>query len=648
MVSLGVALGLMLMLIRCDLIGYSFWSFLHYKDLWVVLACCYWDLQVVAGSTLAALLLLWTCRGRAGVLRLVRWGYAGFALMTLIFGLVNLGAIGMLGAPVNFPWLYYSDFLTSLDARNAMKEQLTVGKVLGFIGAVLALFLGGRGIRTVVRWCQARGAGRHLLVGSSVVCLVYFAVMVWLYWWGDRNYNKNANPMVALVQSVFTEDQPSIFELPTDVSTADIAVARERQDASVPATGSAADSQVRNVIYFVLESVPHEYVETYGGKYPVTPTIKAMHSRSLSMTAAYSHAPTTSKSIVSSLCSVYPWVSFRVLTKDHPKNNLVSLPKILGQRGYRTAFFNSNDVRFQGGGKFLKGLQFDVVKDYRQRQTNIPGFEDPDGFKMMNSSDDMATTDSLLSWIRERPDQPFFGVVWTMGTHFPYFYRGGLVDYGGTVIYKGKETTKGYKAKDFNRYLNALRHGDRCLAKVLATLDELELTDSTLVVVFGDHGEAFGRHKQWAHAQYIYEENMHVPLIFMHPKLFNGKRDDQLCGLVDIAPTVLDVLGIPTPGEWQGRSLLRDNARQWVFFFAPWTHQLFGYREGHMKYIYRAPRNKGARERFEVYDLAADPRETKNLYKKMPKGTGDRIKRTLASWVQYQGKVMREQVASKR
>jgi arylsulfatase A-like enzyme len=205
--------------------------------------------------------------------------------------------------------------------------------------------------------------------------------------------------------------------------------------------------------------------------------------------------------------------------------------------------------------------------------------------------------------------------MWTYQTHYPYFFSGEL---------------KNYSTEDafFNRYLNALNHSDGILQKVVDELKQDKLSDSTLIVVVGDHGEAFGRHGQITHARKIYEENIHVPCVFINPG-FAPERRKEVGGLVDVAPTIMDILGYAPHDKWQGTSLFAEQRENRVYFFAPWNDYLFGYREGNEKFIYDASHNST-----EIYNLKDDPEETRNL----APGSPEKIKighQRLAAWSQF-------------
>jgi arylsulfatase A-like enzyme len=238
----------------------------------------------------------------------------------------------------------------------------------------------------------------------------------------------------------------------------------------------------------------------------------------------------------------------------------------------------------------------------------------------LDGVDDDCTASALLEWAQAEPGSPYFAVLWTMMTHFPYFAGSTQTDFG--------------VEEKFNRYLRGLRHDDRMLGKLLKSLEERGQDRSTLVVVMGDHGESFGQHGQWTHAQNLYEESVHVPLILINPA-FQGERSPVIGGIIDVAPTILDILGFNPPAQWQGRSLWSPERSGRAYFFAPWADLLFGFREGNRKVIYDASDNH-----FEVYDLDKDPEETVN--RRADSGEIIRVgQQRLSAWAQYQDRMMR-------
>src|SRR6266571_1574819 len=111
---------------------------------------------------------------------------------------------------------------------------------------------------------------------------------------------------------------------------------------------------------------------------------------------------------------------------------------------------------------------------------------------------------------------------------------------------------------DEQRYLNALKYGDRALGELRSGLRDRGLDGNTLYVVFGDHGEAFGQHDgNFGHTFFVYDENVHVPYVIAAPGLIEDKiRIPSAASLIDTAPTILDLLGLDVPEKLQGTSLL--------------------------------------------------------------------------------------------
>jgi arylsulfatase A-like enzyme len=124
--------------------------------------------------------------------------------------------------------------------------------------------------------------------------------------------------------------------------------------------------------------------------------------------------------------------------------------------------------------------------------------------------------------------------------------------------------------KDWAEYLDAATELDRKVGLVLAQLEAEGLADNTIVVFFGDNGQAHVRGKQ-----FCYEEGLHVPLIIRWPKALgqprqyaSGKVDDRLIASIDLAPTMLAAAGLPIPEKMQGRAFLGPKAgpaRRYVY-----------------------------------------------------------------------------------
>jgi arylsulfatase A-like enzyme len=209
-----------------------------------------------------------------------------------------------------------------------------------------------------------------------------------------------------------------------------------------------------------------------------------------------------------------------------------------------------------------------------------------------------------------------------------------------------------------NLYDGAIAYTDDNLGRILGVLDELELSDDTAVVVAGDHGEAFGDHELFfTHDFTLYDEVLRVPLVVRMPgRIQPGTEIAQQVRLMDIAPTVLDLLDVETSyneasSDMAARSLeplLEQKPLPYLPAFAEsaparplFPQQRRVYFEGN-RGKWRMMRTERWKliliphpdgDIFELYDLVSDPQETKNLYDELP-GEAGKLWPALRAWVQ--------------
>lgn len=616
-----MALSLLLIPVRAHVMGYEwYWLRAPMQQGWPVLAGAYLDLLYVAGITLLFLVLLRLSR-RLFLRRVLCGGFMCLAVLSLLWAMANIEIVKMLGQPLNYPWLYYSGFLRGFDAQQAIAASLSwtvASAVAGIIGgmAILALLF-GRALRLV----PAAGPVRRVL---QICAVVAAGVYLPLAAWSMQGFYRGCleNPVVAFTQSLMASDKAALFSLASDVGTEDFRISSERPLPSQHAF-PALQPPVKNVLIIVLESVAAEYLPAYGGKYPITPELDRYMGQSRLFANISAHAPNTNKEMVSLLCSTYPSPTYRFETEEHPAAGFVSLSDVLKAQGYRTGIFYAADLRFGNAEGFLVNHQFDVLNDYRHIGDGKATLISHEKSDFLNALDDATIADALLGWVNTDKDRPFFAMMWTGQTHYPYFALRDQTAFGVGEMQ--------------NRYLNALRETDQAIGHVLKSLQDRGLLDSTLVVVVGDHGEAFGQHRQYGHANRLYGENVHIPLLLLNPRLFKGEHDPAVGGMVDIAPTILDVLGLNTPGNWQGQSLLASQRSGRTYFLAPWSGATFGYRDADRKYLFEAVSGK-----YEVYDLKQDPSESNNLASTLTPAELEMIQKRLAAWVQYQDRLMKK------
>jgi arylsulfatase A-like enzyme len=222
--------------------------------------------------------------------------------------------------------------------------------------------------------------------------------------------------------------------------------------------------------------------------------------------------------------------------------------------GYRTAAFT--------GGSY-------VSRDFGFQQ----GFEIYEDHDEQKEGGSQAIFGRALDWARRMRGRSFFLFVHTYEPHFPYMHTEGVTVPRGTLppgftvaqveaVYSGKLRL----SEEERRYVTALydsgvRATDAHVGSFLAALRKEGILDEAILVVLSDHGEDLWDHeasRSPGHGHSLYQDLVHVPLIFRAPgRILPGRRLQTPVSLLDVAPTLLDLTGLPADKNHQGRSLAR-------------------------------------------------------------------------------------------
>jgi arylsulfatase A-like enzyme len=175
-----------------------------------------------------------------------------------------------------------------------------------------------------------------------------------------------------------------------------------------------------------------------------------------------------------------------------------------------------------------------------------------------------------------------------------------------------------------------LHETDHHLGRLFDAVRVAGLEQDTLIVILGDHGQAFGYpHNSYIQGRTIYEEDVHVPLMLWFPRQYRSAARSRLVGShVDLAPTIADLAGLPAAPDWQGRNLLDSSHPPRAYFYVAEDHFKLGVRDGNWKYIFDL--REGVDE---LYDLAQDPNEQHNLATK-ERALAATLRQRLAAWTE--------------
>ncbi|MEX0332424.1 MAG: sulfatase [Puniceicoccaceae bacterium] len=283
-----------------------------------------------------------------------------------------------------------------------------------------------------------------------------------------------------------------------------------------------------NIILIIGDDISPDF-SCYGGQVE-TPHIDKLASSGLRFDNAYVTASSCSPSRCSIITGRYPHnTGAPELHMDLPEGQFM-FPEALKKAGYYCAQYG----KFHMGDYALNA--FDVARDLRYP-------EDPTG------------AEGWVPMLKNRPkDKPFFMWFAAFDAHRPWEPDPLETphDPGKVILPTGVPDTP-LSRQDYASYLDEVRRFDRYVGGVVAELKRQGVYDNTLIFVLADNGSPFPRNKTS-----LYEGGMKTPLVAHWPKgkLADGAASESLISTIDLAPTILQVAGIPVPKHVQGKSML--------------------------------------------------------------------------------------------
>ncbi len=351
----------------------------------------------------------------------------------------------------------------------------------------------------------------------------------------------------------------------------------------------------RNLVLISLDTVRADHLGGAFGGVRVAPWFDRLSREGTTFTQAITTFHSTSASHMSLFTGTYPAVHKVEFATHSLSPGRATFPEILARAGYTTGAVTENAMLLAASG-FARG--FDQYRENRDTLRGAGGIEE--------------TFDDGIAWLQRHRDDLFFLFLHTYEAHRPYAPDPALLAELPEVEVAGRDAATIRRERLRRAYAAEVRNADRALERLWAALEDLDVLDETLVVITSDHGDAFGEHRLWGHGKALYDEVLRVPLLFWAPGLIPaGLSLDGQVSLVDVAPTILELLGQTPPLRLQGRSLVHalrgDPLRGHGVRFAEGRYggkRLIAARTTDHKWIWRE--ETGA---YEVYDLRADPGE---------------------------------------
>lgn len=388
---------------------------------------------------------------------------------------------------------------------------------------------------------------------------------------------------------------------------------------------SGSDGQTargKNVVIIIIDTLRADHLGLYGYGRETSAGLNAFAEDAIVVESSLSNAPWTKPSMASMFTSLYP--SQHGVVEEETSNrlaeSLLTFPEVFAEEGYQVVGFSENPHISKGRG-FAQGFERLALK---------PGFQ----------SDSEWVLSGAKKWMRARAEgSPFLLYLHFLDPHGPYepkdssdflgnlqsqhkLVQAGLV---GKLVKDGRLTEELSQAD--RDYLIALydaevREITQDVSRVFAMLKQHGLSDDTIVLLTSDHGEELFDHGSLKHGYWLFDEALHVPMIWRIPGFearHVGGSSEQLVRHIDIAPTLFDLLGFDAQTHFQGRSvvpLLRGESMPPVPHVAESSWRGINrqaVREGKWKLI--VDELSGG---VQLFDLESDPSETMDLAAEQP------------------------------
>ncbi|MCL4694340.1 MAG: sulfatase, partial [Candidatus Hydrogenedentes bacterium] len=356
---------------------------------------------------------------------------------------------------------------------------------------------------------------------------------------------------------------------------------------------TAADSTKPNVLIFLVDTLRRDRLGCYGYERNTSPSIDALALEGFQIEKMISQSSWTRPAVASLLTSTYPSTHRTNDRANVLRSSLTTVAETLRRSGYFTHAFMSNPTCLPTWG-FGKGFA---------------RFRDVGSFTL-NPKKDADVVDAVLKALDYAEGMPWFFYVHTMGPHSPYEPP---APYDAQFL----SDTSGLSEQDAERrklqdlYDGEIAFTDAQLGRLVGALKERGIYDNTVIAVLSDHGEEFWEHGGWGHGHSLFDEVVRIPCVVKPTARAAGVKvsTDGVCEIVDVAPTMLELAGLPVPEEFEGRSLVagaHESPSPQYAYSSLYLEKASAYsaRSDSLKYI------RNIKTDMETwYDLAADPME---------------------------------------
>ena len=374
----------------------------------------------------------------------------------------------------------------------------------------------------------------------------------------------------------------------------------------------------RNVLLVYIDSLSRRHVGWHGYQRPVTPHMDAVAAEATVFDRGRTSGGHTDLATVALFYGIHPYLSAKKVGTYTHGHGGIPVHLLAKAAGLHVGVFSGDWEVWHHGQAPLYPEACDTFLDARLAQDGPHGA----AVRAWSGLPEEMLVDAFTDWYPGVVDGGgrFLAYLKLFRPHMPYHTpeRSTSAD-AGTWRRPYEPQADNFAVTDFNpgaeraerllaRYDNAIHYADHQFGRAVAHLRATGVWEDTAVVIVADHGEGWGEHGWYVHGHQHYEELLEVPLVVRRPGIAPS-TDHRMASLVDVAPTVLDLLGLPAYPNFQGSSLLAPPGPERPFrAYSNTAARLVTYELSGWKYT----ENIGTGEA-SLYDLNTDPDERRNL-----------------------------------
>ncbi len=377
-----------------------------------------------------------------------------------------------------------------------------------------------------------------------------------------------------------------------------------------------------SIIFILIDALRADHLGAYGYSRETSPNLDELARSGSIFMNTMSASSFTVTSLSSMFTGLWPWEHRSLFASNLIlSDEITTLAERMREAGYQTAGFSATYFRLSD---FNLDRGFELFN------------EDCDARFFINDAE--CVTEKATNWLDRDGEEPFFLYLHYVSTHAPYYppaqyqkiFSSGLKRPKGTVgmgdIQPFGDNRQWYQIPRAPRpdeldwlvsqYDGEIRYADTEIGKLLARVSELGLRDKTLILVTGDHGEAFFEHQKMDHTEENHWQVMHIPLILSGPGIPVGKKIEPLIRSVDFAPFLLEYGKAGMLSGISGKSLeplLTGTESEQRIGYSIRYYNLKKYQIAAVQWPYNFLIWRPADKKIELYNLEDDSAAQKNL-----------------------------------